>query len=87
MTTLAILEAAIAWNGARIQACAAPMGDRSVWDRLGAAETALSEAMVAYLQGEPTQWRVDRTPWQVTGVDTQEDGSWTAHADPPKDHP
>lgn len=62
----AIEEAAIAWREARMKACAAPVegfvkdkkGDSiavpnlQVWTDLGAAETALSEAVVAHLETE-----------------------------------
>ncbi|HEV2543028.1 MAG TPA: hypothetical protein VGU70_09760 [Methylobacterium sp.] len=45
-------DAAVAWREARLKACAAPMGDKTVWADLGAAETALSEAVVAMLKDE-----------------------------------
>jgi hypothetical protein len=44
--------AAVAWREARLRACAAPLGDPTVWTDLGAAETALSEAVVAHLEAE-----------------------------------
>lgn len=40
-----IVQAAVAWRNARRAACAAPMGDTAVWEALGAAETALTEAV------------------------------------------
>lgn len=44
-------SAAVAWREARLKACAAPMGDKAVWTDLGAAETALSEAVEALGDG------------------------------------
>jgi hypothetical protein len=47
-----IEAAAVSWNEVRVKACAAPWGDKPVWTDLGAAETALSKAVSAFLKRE-----------------------------------
>ncbi|TXN10207.1 hypothetical protein FV219_06605 [Methylobacterium sp. WL122] len=76
MTGLTVEAAAVAWREARLKACAAPVegfvkdkkGDSiavpnlQVWTDLGAAETALSEAVVAHLAEEAEFARLEARP-------------------------
>lgn len=60
-------SAAVAWREARLRACAAPMGDKAVWTDLGAAETALSDAVETLGDGDvgaTERW----TPHQVEAL-------------------
>jgi|GEM_PF-3410171 len=54
--------AAVTWREARMNACAALMGDKVVWADLGAAETALTEAVKAMLDQEAERARLAARP-------------------------